>query len=280
MSSILQILNWRPAMTALVALLAGTSAFRPAQASEFALAASPPRFELQVKPGERVRQVLELTNASNAASSYSIRTADWIYAADNSVTFQEELGPQSCRPWVAIERRELTIAGGKPYRYRFEVNVPADAKAGECRFAIMLEGQEQTSQTAGGPPIPFSARLAVVVYVAVGGAEPELSIVGTRVIQVNGVQTPALQVRNGGLAHGRVAGFLTGTDAGKTQLEFSPSNLPILPGETRLVPLTATRPGDSETAVQAKFPLTISGKIEWGRGKTQAMERRFETATP
>ncbi len=265
---------------ALVAVWASLLALQPASGSEFALSASPPRFELRVKPGERTRQVLELTNASNTASDYSIKTADWIYADDNSVTFQEALSPQSCRPWVAIERRNLTIAGGKAYRYRFEVNIPADAKSGECRFAIMLEGQEQISQTAGGPPIPFSARLAVVVYVAVGDAEPELSIVGTRVTLLNGLQTAALQVRNAGLAHGRMAGFFTGTDAAKNLLEFSPSNLPILPGETRWVPLTATRPGDSETAVQAKYPVTISGKAEWGRGKTQAIEQRFEAGPP
>ena len=265
---------------ALLAVLASLFAPQTALASEFALSASPPRFELRVKPGERSRQVLELTNASNAASSYAIKTADWIYADDNSVTFQEALSPQSCRSWVAIERRELTIAGGKAYRYRFEVNTPADAKPGECRFALLVEGQEQISQTAGGPPIPFSARLAVVVYAAVGDAEPELSVVGSRVTKLDGMQTPALQVRNAGLAHGRVAGFFTGIDASKTQLEFAPSNLPILPGETRWVPLTATRPGDSETAVQAKYPLTISGKAEWGKGKTLAIEQRFDSGPP
>ena len=47
-----------------------------------------------------------------------------------------------------------------------------------------------------------------------------------------------------------------------------------------MVPLTATRPGDSETAVQAKFPVTVSGKIEWGKGKIQAMEQRFEAGKP
>ena len=280
MSSIHKALTKSPVIATLFGLCLGICALQPATASEFALAASPPRFELRVKPGERSRQVLELTNASTAASSYSIKTADWLYGDDNSVTFQDELSPQSCRRWVAIERRDLTIAGGKSYRYRFEVNVPADAKAGECRFAVMLEGQEQVSVTAGGPPVPFSARLGVIVYVAIGEAEPEFSIVGTRVIQVNGVQTPALQVRNAGLAHGRIVGFLTGTDAEKTSLEFAPGNLPILPGETRLVPLTATRAGDSETVMQAKFPVTITGKIEWGRGKTQTMEQRFEVGKP
>lgn len=246
-----------------------------ATASEFALAVSPPRFELEVKPGERTRQVMEITNASSAASTFSIKTADWRLGMDNSVTFNDELGPGSCRPWVSIERRELTVAGGRPYRFRFEVNVPPDAKPGECRFAIMLEGQEQVTRMESGPPIPFSARLGVVVYVTIGGATPELSVAGSGVQIVNGKPTPVLQIRNSGTAHGRVTGFLNGTDASNTSLEFSPANTPILPGETRTISLSATRPGDQDTAVQIRYPVTVRGKLEWGKGQTQSIEQRF-----
>ncbi len=45
-------------------------------------------------------------------------------------------------------------------------------------------------------------------------------------------------VRNSGTAHGRLTGFLSGTDAAGNKLEFTPSTLPILPGETRGIPLT------------------------------------------
>ena len=258
-----------------IVLLAASWVCAPVMASEFALAASPPRFELRLKPGERSRQVLELTNASPTTGSFSVKTADWTLAPDNSVTFFDDIQPQSCRPWFAIERRELSIAGGRPYRFRFEINVPPDAQAGECRLAILLEGQEQVSRTESGPPIPFSARLGVVIYVSIGDALPSLSVAGTRVQSINGKLTPVLDIRNNGLAHGRVAGFLTGTDAKNTELEFSPSNMPILPGETRAITLTATRPGDPETAVQAQFPVVVTGKIEWGKGQTQTIEQRF-----
>jgi len=246
-----------------------------AAAGEFALAVSPPRFEIELKPGERSRQVIEITNASATATSFGIKTADWLLAADNSVTFSDELQPGSCRPWVAIERRELIMAGGRPYRFRFEVEVPPDAKAGECRFAILLEGQEQLTRMESGPPIPFAARLGIVVYVAVAGAAPELSIAGAGVQPLNGQPTPLLQVRNSGTAHGRVAGFLTGTDASNTALEFSPANTPILPGETRAIFLNATRPGDPDSAAKIRFPVTVRGKLEWGKGKTQSIEQHF-----
>jgi hypothetical protein len=247
----------------------------PVRSAEFALAVSPPRFQLEAKPGEKSRQVLEITNASAEATPLTAKTADWSLAPDSSVTFYDELQPGSCRPWVAIERRELTVPGSKPYRFRFEVNPPADAPPGECRFAIMLEGQEQVSRAQGGPPVPFSARLAVVVYVALGGAAPELSITGSAVQTINGKPTPVLLVRNSGTAHGRMAGFLSGSDASGKTLEFTPNSLPILPGETRAVALTATRPGDQDTDVAVQFPATVRGKLEWGKSRTLNLDQRF-----
>lgn len=246
-----------------------------ALAGEFALAASPPRYVLQLKPGERTRQILEISNASPEANTLSVKTADWSLTGDDAVTFFDALQPGSCRPWVALERREFTVTNGRPYRFRFELEVPADAPTGECRFAIMLEGQEQVSRAAGGPAIPFTGRLGVVVYLAVGDAAPNLSVVGSGVQNINGLATPVLKVRNSGTAHGRLGGFLSGTDASGKTLEFTPVSFPILPGETRAIALTATRLGDSETSVQVKFPVTVSGKLEWGNGQSHAVEQRF-----
>lgn len=242
---------------------------------DFALAVSPPRFELESKAGERSRHVLEITNASVEATPLSAKTADWTLADDNSVTFYDELQPGSCRPWVAIERRELTVSAGRPYRFRFEINPPADTGLGECRFAIMLEGQEQVSRPQGGPAIPFSGRLAVVVYVAMNGAEPQLTVTGSSVQVLNGRSTPLLHVLNTGTAHGRLGGFLSGVDASGITLEFSPNSMPVLPGETRRVALNASKPGDSETEVQIKLPVTIKGKLEWGKGHSEPLDQRF-----
>ena len=246
-----------------------------ALAADFAISISPPRLELQMKPGERTRQVLEISNSSAEPNSLTVKTADWSLGADDSVIFYEELQPGSCRPQVVLERRELAVASGRPYRFRFEVEAPAAVQPGECRFAIMFEGQEQVSPTQGGLAIPFSARMGVIVYVALGGAEPNLSLVGSGVQNVNGKPTPVLQVRNSGAAHGRLAGFLSGTDAAGTRLEFAPASTPILAGETRAIALNATRPGDADTAVQVRFPVTISGKLEWGKDRTQSIEQRF-----
>lgn len=107
----------------------------PASAQGFAALVSPPRFEVRAKAGDRSRQVVEISNASGQPARLNIKTADWALEPDYSVSFNDALQPGSCRPWVAIERREITIPGGGKYRYRFEISPPADATAGECRFA-------------------------------------------------------------------------------------------------------------------------------------------------
>jgi hypothetical protein len=245
-----------------------------AAAADFAVAVSPPRFELQMKPGERTRQILEITNSAPGASSFKVKTADWTLAADGSVTFEDALRAGSCRPWVTLERRELTVQSGRPYRFRFEISPPADAPAAECRFALLLEGEDQTAKTAS-LAIPYNARLGVIVYVGIGNVVPRIEIIGGAVQNVNGRPTAVLKVKNTGTAHGRLSGFLSGTDAGNTSLEFAPTPSPILPGESRDIPLTASRPGDPDTPVTVRFPVTVRGNLESGSEQSQAMEQRF-----
>jgi hypothetical protein len=245
-----------------------------AAAADFAVAVSPPRFEVQMKPGERTRQILEITNSAPGASSFKIKTADWTLAPDGSVVFEDALRAGSCRPWVTLERRELTVQSGRPYRFRFEISPPADAPTAECRFALLLEGEDQTAQS-GSLAIPYNARLGVIVYVGIGNVAPKIEIMGGAVKTVNGRPTAVLKVRNAGTAHGRLSGFLSGTDAGNTALEFAPAASPILPGESREIPLTASRPGDPDTPVTARFPVTVRGNLESGSDQSQAMEQRF-----
>lgn len=242
-------------------------------AQGFAALVSPPRFELKAKPGERLREVMEITNAGTQSAKYRLKTADWTLDENAAVQFDEALTPGSCRPWVAIESRQIAIAPGGKYRYRFEVAAPADAAPGACRFAILIEGDEQNVQTPGGPSFPISGRLGVIVYVTLAGAEPKIEVVGARVAKVNDEDTPVVMVKNSGNAHGRLAGFLSGTDAAGKKIEFSPATLPILPGETRAISLVIFKERDEP--VKVAYPITIRGKLEWGESKSTPFEQTF-----
>jgi len=242
-----------------------------AHAQGFAALVSPPRFEIGGKPGATVRQVVEITNRSGSPSRYRIHTADFVLDANYGVTFHDELMPDSCRRWVAIERPVAELPAGGTIRYRFEVQLPSDAPAGECRFALMVEADEPSLASAGSMRLPIVGRIAVIVYVTVGDAAPQIEVFGPEVVTYNGQRVPAVRVHNAGNAHARMGGFLTGKDASGRQFDFTPSDLPILPGEVRAVLLTPSTADNPNPTLD--FPVTVQGTLEWANQSTPLDER-------
>lgn len=259
----------RPLAASALAWALGTTG---AWAQGFAAYITPPRFELQLSAGQASRQVVEIQHAGSQKGQYRLYTNDWSLRADQSVDFSDALAPDSCRPWVAIERRELTIEPGARYRYRFEITPPPDTPARECRFALMIEGLD-TTRVQGDLNFPVGGRIGVIVYASVGGAAPQLAITGTRVLTVQGQPTAVVDVHNSGKAHGRLEGFVNGTDARGTRVEMAPADLPILPGETRAVAILPV-PENGKPAPELRFPLTIQGNLEWGKNRLP-LDARF-----
>ena len=242
-------------------------------AAGFAALVSPPRFELQSRTGVTVRQVFELTNRSGGAAKYRVHTADFSLGADYTVSFQDQLQPGSCRPWVAIERPEVELPGGASIRYRFEIQVPKDAAAGECRFGILIEADEPSLARSGPLELPIVGRIGIIVYLSVGDAKPQLEVFGPKVVTLNQQRIPAVRVHNSGNAHARMSGFLTGTDAHGIKYDFNPSDLPVLPGEARDVFLTPSTAANEHPVLA--FPVTVHGTLEWANEKTE-LDERFE----
>jgi hypothetical protein len=236
-------------------------------AQGFAAQVSPPRFEIAARPGKTVRNVIEVSNRSTAPGRYLVHTTDWTLSPDFAVNFHDDLQPGSCRPWVAIERPEVVVPGNGILRYRFEVSVPADAAAGECRFAVMIEGADPSIAKSNGMDLPVTGRIGVIVYLNVGDAVPDLELFGPKIATLNGQRIPTLRVHNAGDAHGRVSGFLTGTDAKGIKYDFTPSDFPILPHEEREVFLTPSTATDERPTLT--FPVTVKGTLEWGAHKTE-----------
>ena len=253
-------------------LLAGLSPFM-AQAQGFSALISPPRVETALKPAQTTRQVLEITQVGPLPGRFRIYTNDWRINDTGGVDFFEELQPGSCRPWVALERRELTIAGNGKLRFRFEITPPADAPQVECRFAVMFEGLDTATASSGGLSFPVSGRIGVIVYAGMVGTQAVLEVTGQR-ISIDAAKLPTLDVRNTGNAHGRVTGLLSGTDAKGIKLEFTPATLPVLAGETRAIALTANLEGGAPVA-QISYPVTVKGALEWG-GKRVPFEHTFK----
>ncbi len=254
-----------------VALMMGllAAAPTPVAAAGFAAAASPSRFELEAKPGEVLSRTLELHHVGTEGSEYVIRSADWRLTEERGLEFFDALQAGSCRPWLRLERRTVRLEPRIKRRLRFEVHVPADAPVGECRLAILVENYDQrTIPLIKDSPIqlPLTGRLGVIVYVAVGGAQPRLSLLEVGLGEENGERVPMVSVRNDGNAHGRLEGALKGVDADGKTVYFPVSTLPVLPGQSRRLPLLPAEDLTTKKKPQFRYPVTLSGRLDWEHG--------------
>lgn len=234
----------------------------PGFAQGFSILVSPPRFEDSAKAGTTYRNIIEINNTAPQPTHLSVKTADWTLGADGGVDFSDALAQDSCRPWVGIEAKEVAFTGKGKRRFRFEVAVPANAPNGECRFAIMLQGDPQTVK--GNAPVPVAGRIGVIVYLTIGDAQPLLEVAGSSSIMQQGRTIPALRIRNAGNAHGRLEGFIDGRDATGRKFTFVPSNLPILRGETRGIALVPQGENDNTPAPAIQYPLALKGQLDYG----------------
>jgi len=251
------------------ALLGAACVAWNAQAASFEIAVAPSRFELSAKSGARLGQTLEISNVGNEATEVSLRTIDWTYSPEGEIGYYDALQPGSCRPWVALERKTVKVAPRSKASFRFQIEPPADASRGECRFMIAIEGVEpayQASLSRGGASLslPVTGRIAVAVYVTLNGAEPKIALGQVGMKDVRGKRIPVATVSNSGDAHGRLEGSLEATDAKGTSFEMVPDSSPIMPGQTRSIALVPK--GEGGKAVEPVLPIKAKGLLEWEKG--------------
>ena len=240
------------------------------QAAPFEMAVSPSRFELTAKSGERLGQSIDLHNLGSSATALSVRTLDWSYSPEGQITYHDELLPGSCRPWVALERRTVKVPAQTKQAFRFQVTPPADAARGECRFMIAIEGVEPAQQTniqsgSASLSLPVTGRIAVAVYVMLGGAEPKLEVQQIGMRDIAGKRSPAITVRNTGDAHGRLDGTVDAKDAQGRNFMLTVEGTPIMPGQTRHLALVP-KAEDGQAALQPSYPIKASGLLDWDKG--------------
>jgi hypothetical protein len=210
-----------------------------------------------------------LTNGAPLPARYAIKTADWRLHENGSVQYHEgPPGADSCRPWVRLERHTISVAAQGSRSYRFEVHVPPDAKAGECRFALLISSEATTvmPQGANGIQIPVVGRLGVIVYVTIGDAKPDLKLTKVAMAKVNGQATPVATFRNAGNAHGRVSGALEAKDAHGRTVELIAEEAAVLPQATKTITLNPVDYSSGEArapAFELAAPIHLRGKLQF-----------------
>lgn len=260
-------------ITAVVMLMVGGGA--ESALGAFAVRVSPPNFEFYAKKGEVIRDSILIENVDKDIGSYEIRTADWEINQEGGVIIHprdKALKTGSCRPWTRIERRALKLSPNRTKRYRFEVHVPEDAADGECRFAVVIAPDASTieAMNMGTLNVPVLGSIAVIVYVTVGDAKPEVHLKGAKREHVSGVQVPMIRLDNQGNAHARPFGSMTVKDATNKTAELLIVPFPILPGETRDIKLAIDETlSGIQSFDELSFPISLKGTIEWYGGTTK-----------
>lgn len=249
-------------------LAAGTLVATPAYAG-FDASVSPPRFELYAKPGETVRQTISIDNLGNEPGRYLTKTADWELGASGEAQLQEgEPKKGSCRQWVKIERHEISVAPHDTRTYRFEVHVPEDAKNGECRFAFLVSSDAGTVTPRGGSfiQIPIVGRLAVIVYVTIGDAKPDMKLERIAMQKMHDKLLPVATFRNNGDAHGRVSGHLEALDANRHKVILVADESVILPNTARgvtLIPMDWSSGEGKTPTFDLAPPMHVRGTLQF-----------------
>lgn len=239
----------------------------------FAARISPPNFELKAKPGDVLRQVIAIDNAGEDEAVYQIRTADWDLGETGGVRIfpaDQPMPPGSCRPWTRIERRTFKLLPNRRKKFRFEVHVPEDATNRECRFAIVISPPPDTvnAMNIGNIQIPVAGAIAVIVYVAVGDAKPDLEFKSIDLKSNEADSPPVILLHNKGSAHARPFGNVQITDAAGQKAELILSSFPILPGRTTGINLSIDPEfSEIQNISKLKPPLHLKGLIEWDGGE-------------
>lgn len=252
----------------------------PTYAGPFEVAVSPSRLELTAAVGQRLGQSLDIQNVGRVPTELSIHTLDWTYSNDGQISYHEALLPNSCRPWVTLEKTGIKLNAQAKRSFRFQVQVPANTPRTECRFMLAIEGKEPATNTvlkAGGASLnmPVNGRIAVAVYVAVGGAEPKLSIQQLNVQTIKGQRLPVAIVTNQGDAHGRLDGALEASDSKGQEFELAPENTPILPGQTRTLSLIPQALANQKLSSPI-YPIKAKGNINWDKGSFKISNAVFK----
>jgi len=240
----------------------------------FLAAVNPPRLELRADAGDRLTEVITIQNLTSTPTQYALRSSEWDFTETGQSVFSDALKPDSCRPWLRLERRTISVGANNQRRFRFELHVPEGITTTECRLAIFIEDANDDgvmTDIGNGVRLPVKGRIAVIVYVAIGKSAPQIVVHG---VQSSGSATAVtfkLRVSNNGTATGRLDSVMQGRDARNQVYDAGIESTPILPGQTRELVMHFSQPGPNgkNNIMTPAWPVQLDGDIFWPGGKTK-----------
>jgi len=232
----------------------------------FSVEMTPARLELNVDPGKTVRAAIKLRTRGRGAQKVEVIRGYFGLDEEGSPLFDTPKdAPQSAAAWISINQTALTINPNQEKVLRMELAVPPQTLPGGYRAALyIMPPVADAKSKESGATVFIQARIALLIYVTVGGARPDGQIKAWqwRRIPPGKTDSLAFQVTNQGNAHLRLAGVVQVVDPQGQKYDAMVPGVPVLPGQLTWVPLEFP-----EKAPPPGSAVTIDGAIDLGKGE-------------
>lgn len=206
--------------------------------AQMSLEVSPIRAEHQIEAGATETNVIEVRNSGPKASRVKVYLQDWQMDRQGQVSFSRPgSSPVSLSSWLEINPTDFLVEPGQTKEVRYTLTVPAGAKTGGYRGAIILEGMPAQP----GPPtvkkMAVHGRFGVMVYETVGKPDIRARFSDFQVIPEKKQVKFVLTLANAGTAHFRPKKSKISITNGQGQevAAVDIPDAPVLPGATREV---------------------------------------------
>jgi P pilus assembly chaperone PapD len=232
----------------------------------FSVEMTPARLELKADPGKTLRAAIKFRTRGRGTQKVEITKGHFGLDDEGVPLFDTPRdGAQSAAAWITLNQTSFAINPRQERILRLEVTVPPQTPPGGYRAALyVMPPPGDTKTKEGGATVFLQGRLALLIYVTVGGAKPDGQIKAWewRRIPPGKEDSLAFQVTNQGKAHLRLAGVVQVVDAQGQKYDAIVPGLPVLPGQSQWVPLDFP-----EKAPPPGSAVTIDGSVDLGQGE-------------
>ena len=175
----------------------------------FGIGLQPTTIELEVAPGDRNRQVINIANVHTEQTiSLTVGLADWSLDPNGQIKLTPPgESERSAAEWVRFSPAFLTLKPGESEQIIVDIATPSRLPlSGDFRFAL-IASTILPEERGGQSGVWKKYQIASLFYLTTGPANSDPKILNSSVVQKeDGTKSLELNIENSGNAHARLNG--------------------------------------------------------------------------
>lgn len=252
------------------ALLTTAVAVAPLAAAAFGIGLQPTTVELEVEPGERQRQVINIGNVHTEDKiALTLGLADWSLDKNGQIKLAPPgEGDASAADWVRFSPAFVELEPGETEQVIVDMAAPMRLqREGDYRFALIASTILPETRD-GQSGVWKKYQIASLFYLTTGDAVSAPEVKGAKLKTREDGQTQIeVGFENTGNAHARLRGEATIEGDGTAPVTIPISNLVVLDGASRTyrIPVGADLPANPRITISLEnifAPQSSSGNLQ------------------